>query len=224
MRESGSSPKQIAKKLGLRPSAVAPLIRRVAAVRQDVEPAQRALLGCWISSGWSTGLDLAAVPEWAEADPDDESEPAIGELVQVLIARQERASRATVCGFLVDTYCLGVKNVTGPSVMGAGSLDSYRREFYRAYEDAPISVPIELAQQVVLGAVDYARGLGFAPLPAFDVAAVHLGVPEGPSPIGFGFNGKPFYLAGPHDNPRADLRTLEASVGAGNFDFIANAF
>jgi hypothetical protein len=44
-----------------------------------------------------------------------------------LLARRERASRVTVCGFLVDVYCLGVKNVTGPEVMGAGSLQAYAR-------------------------------------------------------------------------------------------------
>jgi hypothetical protein len=37
--------------------------------------------------------------------------------------------------------------------------------------------------------------------------------------IEFGRDGQPFYLNGPYDNPTAVLRTLERSVGAGNFHF-----
>jgi hypothetical protein len=63
MRERGSSPKQIAKALGLRPAAVAPLVRQVAAIAQSHDdPADRVLLGCWISPGWSAGLGLDEAP------------------------------------------------------------------------------------------------------------------------------------------------------------------
>lgn len=50
LRDRGSSPKQIAKALGLCPVVVAPLVRQIAELRQSHDdPADRALLGCWIS-------------------------------------------------------------------------------------------------------------------------------------------------------------------------------
>jgi hypothetical protein len=222
MRERGNTPKEIAKVLGLRPSAVAPLVRKVASLQTRADPADRVLLGCWINQGWSAGLGLDDAPEWAATDPVGASDPDTGGLAQVLIARQDRASRATVCGFLVDVHCLGVKNTTGQLDMGAGSIDAYRSAYFSAFDSPPLAVSLDLAQAVVHGAVAYARGLGFEPHDEFAATAPYLGAPSTASRIRFGREGKPFYMPGPHDNPRAVVRTLEASVGAGNYDYIAH--
>lgn len=223
MRERGSSPKQIAKVLGLRPSAVVPLVRQVAALQQShADPADRTLLGCWISPGWSVGLGMDEAPDWATADPLGGTDPATGGLAKILIARQERASRATVCGFLVDVYCLGVKDATGPLSMGSSSVTAFSRGFFSAFDEPAVSVPLDLAQQVVHGAVAYARALGFEPSPDFAATVAYLGTPSTPSPIGFGREGKPFYISGPYDNPRAVVDTLEGSAGGGNYDYIVH--
>lgn len=105
MRERGSSPKQIARALGMRPAEVAPLIRQEAAMRQaQNDPADRALVGSWISAGWSAGLGLdGESADWGADDRRaDNQQPDAGGLVKVLIARRDRASRVTLCGFLVD--------------------------------------------------------------------------------------------------------------------------
>jgi len=97
LRERGSTPKQIAKVLGLRPAVVGPLIRQAAEAQQGgVDRAERTLLGCWISPGWSAGLGLDDIAEWAGADPIGATDPSTGGLAKILIARQERASRVTV--------------------------------------------------------------------------------------------------------------------------------
>jgi len=222
MRERGSSPKQIAKALGLRPAAVAPLVRQVAELQQSHDdPADRVLLGCWVSPGWSVGLGLDEAPAgWAALDPLRGGEPATGGLANVLIVRQERASRVTACGFLVDVYCLGVKNAVGPLPMGSGAVEDFSRRFFGGFDDAPVSVPLEFAQAVVHGAVAYARGLGFEPHPDFDAVVGYLGAPAGPSPIRFGRDGQPFYISGPYDNPRAVMDTLEATAGGGNYHYM----
>jgi hypothetical protein len=223
MRERGCSPKQIAKALGLRPSAVTPLVRQVASLQQSqANPAERALLGCWISPGWSAGLGLDDAPEWAAADPVTGTDLGSGGLAAVMIARQERASRATVCGFLVDVYCLGVKNTVGPLPMGSGSIATYSRRFFSAFDEPPVSAPVDLAQHLVHGAVAYARALGFEPHADFAAAAPYLGTPPAPTPIRFGREGKPLYVSGPYDDPRAVVQTLEATVGAGNYDYFAH--
>src|SRR5262249_4361219 len=225
LRERGSSPKQIARVLGLRPAQVAPLVRRVAEQDQaQPDPAQRELLGCWISPEWSVGLGLDQTPGWAELDQAGSADPACsGGLACVLLARGGRGSRATVCGFLVDVYCLGVKNVIGPLGMGAGSIDAYRRHFFSAFDRPGLPVPLELARQVVHGAVGYARTLGFEPPDDFEPAAAHLGEPTTPAPIRFGRDGTPWYIAGPYDNPRAGMDTLSTTAGPDNFHYIVVA-
>jgi hypothetical protein len=230
LRARGSSPKQIARVLGLRPSEVAPLVRQVAELEQaqaQADPVGRALVGCWISPGWSAGLGLDEAPGWAGldragTDGAGTADPGSGGLACVLIARQDRASRATVCGFLVDLYCLGVKNVTGPTGMGTGSVEAHRRVFFRAFDKPSLPVPVELAQHVVHGAVAYARSLGFEPPDDFAPAAAYLGTPTVPTPIRFGRDGRPFYVSGPHDNPSAVIETLEATAGTGNYHFLTH--
>ena len=162
MRARGSGPKQIAKVLGLRPAQAA-LVRRVAEAQQaGVGPAGRAVVGCFVNAGWSVGLGMDAAPDWAASDPlHDREGLGTGGFAQILLARRERASRVTVCGFLVDVYCLGVKNVTGPEVMGAGSFQAYARSYYSAFDHPPLSIGVEQAQAIVHGAVAYARALGF---------------------------------------------------------------
>jgi hypothetical protein len=129
----------------------------------------------------------------------------------------------TVTGFLVDVYCLGVKNVTDPEVMGSGSLTTYASMYYSAFEHRPLPIGVEQAQTIVHDAVLYARGLGFEPSGGFADAAVHLGTPPGGRPvIGFGRDGKPFYFSGPYDNPRELVENLERTCGPGNYDYVAH--
>lgn len=82
-----------------------------------------------------------------------------------------------MCGFLVDVYCLGVKNLTGPEIMGAGSFPAYARTYYSAFDHPPLSIGVEQAQAIVHGAIAYAHDLGFAPASGFEEAAAHLGTP-----------------------------------------------
>jgi hypothetical protein len=225
LREHGSTPKQIAKALGLRPAQAAALVRRVAeAAQAHTAPEERPVVGCWVNAGWSTGLDLAGAPEWAAADPiGQEPDPDMGGFAQILLARQERASKVAVTGFLMDVYCLGVKNVTGPEVVGSGSLTTYVPTYYSAFDHPPLSIDVEQAQAIVHGAVAYARGLGFEPAADFAEAAVHLGTPSGDQPtIGFGRDGKPFYFSGPYDDPHKVVQALERTCRTGNYHYVAH--
>ncbi len=67
------------------------------------------------------------------------------------------------------------------------------------------------------------RGLGFGPHPDFAAAEGHLGSWAGPGAITFGKDGKPLYISGPYDDPGPVIRTLERTVGRGNFEFLAVA-
>jgi hypothetical protein len=216
LRGEGMSPKQIARALGMTPSAVAPLIRAIAA--QSAAAIPPPLLGCWINTGWSRGLSIDPAQHWEDMLPaHDEA----GGLVSLLVARRHRFDKVSMCGFLTDVYCLGVKNVLGPDITDELALRQFVPTYYTAYPHGWQSAPIELAQHLVFGAIAYARSLGFEPHPDFGDAAEHLGDWEGPSAITFGKDGKPFYICGPNDNPRHVIKTLEHAVGPPpNFDFV----
>src|SRR6266508_4213650 len=220
LRATGRSPKEIARALGLRPAQVAPLVRSIAA-EDNAGAAERKLAGCWVSPGWSQGLTIEGHPGWPDVDAAD-ADASLG-LVSVLVTRQERYGRVRLCGWLVDVYCLGVKDVVGPRVMNERRAAEFSRSYFAAYQAPPLQAPVELARHLVFGAVAYARSLGFEPAPGFQATAGQLGPWTGPSAIGFGRNGKPFFVQGPHDNAAAILTTLERSVGRDNFHFVARA-
>ena len=54
--------------------------------------------------GWSVGLTIHGRPDWV--DPPQPETGAEG-LVAVVVARDAGRSRVSVCGYLVDVYCLG---------------------------------------------------------------------------------------------------------------------
>jgi hypothetical protein len=71
----------------------------------------------------------------------------------------------------------------------------------------------------VLGAVEYARLLGFEPHRDFGRVRGLLGPWRGPSAITFGRDGKPYYVNGPYEDPERVLATLERTVGCGGFHY-----
>ncbi|HET8680374.1 MAG TPA: hypothetical protein VFM54_00640 [Micromonosporaceae bacterium] len=219
LRAKGAPPKAVARALGLTPAQVAPLVRAVAAEAEAV-PGSAPVVGCWVSPGWSVGLTVDGHPEWPDVTSD---EPGVGSLASVLVVREGRRGRVSACGYLVDTYCLGVKNAIGPHGTDPHALRGLVADYFSAYGEAPVAAPLELAQHLVFGAVEYARSLGFEPHPDFAAAAAHLGPWTGPSAITFGRNGKPLFVQGPHDDAAQVIRALERTAGRGNFDFLMAA-
>ena len=124
-----------------------------------------------------------------------------------------------MCVYLVDVYCLGVKNAMGPDDVEDQALRRLTDHVFSGYQAPPVPASIELVRDLVLGAVEYAHGLGFAPHPDFEQARAHLGPWTGPSAITFGCEGKPTYVEGPYDNPSHVLRTLRRAVGRNGFHY-----
>ena len=210
LRAQGASPKAIARALRVPPAKVAPLVRLIAA--QNAEPQRRPdVVECWISPGWHEGLTFQPHTDW----PVNPSAPdGAGGLVTVMVARPDQRSRSRVCVYLVDTFCLGVKNVMGPKAVSDNALHELRRTVFAGYDHLAVPAPLELAQHLVFGAVEFARGLGFEPHPGFATAADHLGAWSGRCPIQFGYKGTPYYIQGPHDDVESIARTLASTPAA----------
>jgi len=216
LRQDGMAPKAIARALGVGVADVVAALNDVVPTGGGDDPR------CWVSAGWSFGLGLGDAPDWARHDrPSVDAER--GGLVAVLVARHyEHSSKAQVSGFLLDVWCLGVKDAQPADAMSYTELAEYRQLFFSNFE-SHVQVPAVFARDVVFGSVAYSRGLGFEPHDDFESAASVLGESQSPSVIRFGRDGRPFYMDGPHDDPAYVLRTLNRVVGDGNFGYAVEA-
>ncbi|MBM0236310.1 hypothetical protein JNW88_02645 [Micromonospora sp. ATA32] len=221
LRAAGRTPKQIARELGVTRAVVGPLVRGVAVERPGhTAPADLPLVGCWINSGWSDGLIIEDRPvDWVDADG---SSGGTAGLTSVMVARRD-GDGISLAGFLVDTHCLGAKNALPPTTLDEQDMPFFVADFFSAYSDPPMRAPIDLARNLVFGAVDFARRLGFEPHRDYHSAVGHLGAWQPTGRITFGREGRPFFVQGPRDNATRVMRTLDRSVGAGNYEFLVVA-
>ena len=150
-------------------------------------------------------------------------ESGMGTLV---LARGATPHSVVMASFLLDVFCLGIKDVTFEKMEG---------EIFDFYLDAmdavsPMaSVEPGSARRLVRELAAWSQSIGFPPHRDFapverifgDVAANATG-PAFP----FGHNGKPFYIPGPSDTPamiRQRLQRLRQSLGDEGFDVEAAA-
>ena len=212
------APRQIARRTGLPPSVVLEVLREVMQAEYH-GPEARAVVGCWVNAGWSKGLTVPE--EYRTMDQSVTADFSSDGLVTVTVARREPQGMLKVCEYLLDVFCLGVKNTTGPVVITADGLDNLLAQFYQSYPDGYLAIPGDLAVELVRGALDYADGLGFTPAAGSDWRSTrgHLDErPESPR-IQFGRDGKPFYVNGPYDNADQVVKTLSQTVGKDGFDY-----
>jgi hypothetical protein len=110
LRAAGASPRDIARSLGIKPAVVAPLVRQIAA--ETAGNGDGELVGCWVSPGWSAELVVARRERWDDVDLGTNGPKG---MVLALVTRTERRDGVVICGYLVDTFCLGVKTSSARS-------------------------------------------------------------------------------------------------------------
>ncbi|MDB6016244.1 MAG: hypothetical protein JWR19_733 [Pedosphaera sp.] len=125
--------------------------------------------------------------------------------------------------FLVDTYCLGIKDAG----FVKESLLIYQTEILAQMggEDGLEKIEPACGRKLLEQAAAYAARLGFAPHRDYKKACrVFGGISAAAcsSDFVFGLNGKPFFIPGPYDTPqRIDtiVSVLDSRCGPGNYDF-----
>ena len=143
---------------------------------------------------------------------------------EVLIARFKASGEVEVGVFLVDVYCLGVKNAFF-SRLWAGE---YEKRLLEPMTQREGKTPISPAgaRKLVEGAVAYARTLGLEPHADYKHAArVFGGIDAAEHPQGsvYGSKGKPLFVQSPNDSPQFVERvmsTLVRRLGEGGFHYI----
>ena len=167
MRGIGMSPKEIARALrgascGGRTAGAQ---RRCRGARNA---GRRAPAGrCCMSPGWSRELLVESREDWDDVDLGPHGPAGVA---LVLVARGARHDRVSVAGYLLDTFCLGVKNALGPEDMRGRDLPDFVRMYFTAFPAAALAAPIELARHLVFGCSAFAGALflGFSPHPDFE--------------------------------------------------------
>jgi len=136
-------------------------------------------------------------------------------LATILIARRQANGRIAFGVFLVDVYCLGLKNTF---CNGDFTVSEYDRDVRgrTVSENDMVACPLDLAQVIIYGGIEYAEQFGFKPNKDFNMSQYLLDVE-------FGRDGKPFYVSGPDDNVEQILRQLEGTAGEGNFHYMFGA-
>ncbi len=140
-------------------------------------------------------------------------------LATLLISRRQPDGDLLFGVYLVDIFCLGLKNTFCNVDF---STSSYRMDVVRKSFSDQDSIPcsVELAHHVIYGAIAYAEQFGFRPNKDYQLSQYILDVPENfpPSELEFGRNGKPYFIAGPDDNIAKITHQLESAVGRDHYD------
>jgi len=155
--------------------------------------------------------------------PGDLDDEGMGNL---LLSRKGPDGLLGVSFFLVDKYCLGVKNAFFTEVDEDEYLEARQRMLYRTSAE-PVSMHPACMRKLVESAVDYARDLGFPPHKDYGAAQAIFGDIDAsacPTRFEFGDQGKPLFIAGRNDNPaksRKIIKQLEKCCGAGGYNYVA---
>jgi hypothetical protein len=143
---------------------------------------------------------------------------------QVVVCRYKSGGRVETGSFLVDVYCLGVKD----AFFRVFEEGEFREDCLARYfpDGLPAPKPASWGRKLVEEAVRYAASLGFAPHSDYKKGARVFGgvdASECAEEFVFGNEGKPFYVQGPYDGEaKADriLATLRAKLGDDGFHYI----
>jgi hypothetical protein len=141
----------------------------------------------------------------------------------VVLSRAMPNGSVATASFLVDSYCLGVKEVF-VEILPRSAYDS--KYLRKMMSDIPSrSVAPTEARKLLEEAVAYAHELGFSPHPDYPRAMILFGdieAADSDAHFEFGKDGKPFFVSGPNDSPercKQIVAILNKTCGPGQFDY-----
>lgn len=210
LRDRQLTPKEIARKLGLKASEVSTFL---------ISHAEQTALASAEKGELLPVAQCLVDVNFAQLLLGNESSE-MGGLGLVMVTRSKGYNRFVAATYLIDYWCLGVKDTIPPRNCNDSQYKNFVQLSYSQFPQGYEEISLEQAQALVWGAIGYAKTLGLEPHRDFEQSKAHLG--ESTSEIGlkFGRNGKPYYIEGPHDNTKKIINTLRDSVGDGNFDYL----
>jgi hypothetical protein len=195
-------------------------LEKKAARRKAVHAARKTT---HVGGMWSSAKQLAVI----ESSPIHEClmpaglfEIGIG---NVIVSRKLPSGDIGASFFLVDVFCLGVKN----AFFQVMTETEYLRQVGRLGGEEELgSVDPSCARKLVENAKGYAKQIGFDPHPDYRSARKIFGDIDAaicPTDFTFGKDGMPFFVSGPNDTPakcRKIIGTLSRRFGPDGFHFL----
>ncbi|BBL76518.1 hypothetical protein [Methylomagnum ishizawai] len=139
-----------------------------------------------------------------------------------IIARQINDEEVIAAGFMLDVYCMGVRN----AFLRALEVSEYTRTIGRMHEHENFGLAEPaLIRALVEQCAEYADQLGFKPHDEYEEARHIFGAidpKECTETFNFGKDGKPHFVAGPNDAPKRCQRIIERlteKCGADGFTY-----
>ncbi len=195
-------------------------LAKKAAKRKAVVATKKSLgeAGGLVSRG-RQAMPVSSAPIHECLVPDSLFDIGIG---NVILSRKMPNGFIGAAFFLVDVFCLGIKDafydVLSPAEYDH-RLSGLQHEMFRAIYPT-------CARKLVEGAEAYARDLGLTPHPDYQRARQIFGDLDAtacPTHYVFGKDGKPFFVSGPYDTParcRRIIDTLTRRCGPEGFHFL----
>jgi hypothetical protein len=130
---------------------------------------------------------------------------------QLLVSRQLQNGFVAFSVFLVDIYCLGVKDV----FMNIAPSAAYEWDLYGKLtkQCSLIRMKPECARKFIEGAVKFASELGLSPHQDYQKAAIIFGdirAEDCTKEFEYGKDGRPIFIPGPYDSPRKCKQIIDA--------------
>ncbi|BCX82210.1 hypothetical protein MIT9_P1795 [Methylomarinovum caldicuralii] len=144
----------------------------------------------------------------------------------VLLARETPYAEVAVSAFVVDTYCLGVREAFFTVMRKADYLSKLKPMLTKTHAEGVNPVEPCCARKLLQGAAAYAKELGFDPAEEYWRVEKLFGDADPArceTEYTYGHEGKPCYVQGPNDDMktvRYVLERLTERVGEGNFDYV----
>lgn len=144
-------------------------------------------------------------------------------VAHVVVARKHTNGNITVCMFLVDLFCLGIKNTQYLFNIPEAEYQDKKDEMEHIVFE---QISYTLAHNIVFAGLEYAEEYGFKPHKDF-TSITQFMLEEDTEDIELidiecGKNGKPFYVNGPYEDQakiNQIIAQLKRTAGTGNYDF-----
>lgn len=144
----------------------------------------------------------------------------------VLISRRSNLGQIAVSLFLVDVFCLGIKDASFKVFKENSYEKKIKQNMLAVQEGSFVKIDPACAKKLIVGAENYAKSLGFSPHHDYQQAKSLLASLDGTDcseEYTFGKDGMPLYIRGPSESmarAKQIVEHLEKVCGQGGFHYI----
>lgn len=146
----------------------------------------------------------------------------------VIVTRKTPDGIIAISAFVVDIFCLGVKNALFNVSSELEYENTIKPRLMKSSEEQQFeNIHPACVRSLVEGAVLYAKELGFPPHSDYKYAKGIFGdIDSNACPVAYNYgqNGKPYYIRGPNESTsqaKKIVTQLNKVCGEGNYNFLA---